>query len=235
MSAQIITVAQHKGGAGKTTLAAHLAVSWAEAGRRVALLDTDPQASLGTWHRQRQSALGRRTQPLAYAAATGWRVHSELDRLGRISELVLVDTPPSAAPEARQSLRSSSAVIVPVQPSPLDLWATRTILDEIRRERSRPLIVLTRVPARARLTADVVAEIARLQSPIAGARLGNRTAFAATLAVGASVADWTMQDEQWCVDAAREIRELSQEVLDFAGLYSTDRYASAGAWVSAGR
>ena len=53
MSAQIITVAQHKGGAGKTTLAAHLAVSWAEA-RRVALLDTDVQGSLGAWYRQRE-------------------------------------------------------------------------------------------------------------------------------------------------------------------------------------
>jgi chromosome partitioning protein len=74
MTAQIITVAQHKGGAGKTTLTAHLAVSWAEAGRRVALLDTDPQISLGIWYREWQSALGRRAQPLAYAVATGWRV-----------------------------------------------------------------------------------------------------------------------------------------------------------------
>src|SRR5687768_1846919 len=76
MAAQIITVAQHKGGAGKTTLVAHVAVTWAEAGQRVAILDTDPQASLGTWHRQRQAALGRRAQPLAYGAATGWRVRS---------------------------------------------------------------------------------------------------------------------------------------------------------------
>ena len=81
MSAQIITVAQHKGGAGKTTLVAHLAVSWAEIGQRVAILDTDPQGSLGTWYRQRQGALGRRAQPLAYGAATGWRVRSALDRL----------------------------------------------------------------------------------------------------------------------------------------------------------
>lgn len=235
MSAQIITVAQHKGGAGKTTLAAHLAVSWAEAGRRVALLDTDPQASLGAWHRQRQSALGRRAQPLAYTAAVGWRARSELDRLSRTSDLILVDTPPGAGAEARLSLRMSVAVLVPVQPSPLDLWATQPILEEVRRERARPLIVLTRVPARARLTTDVVAEISRLQCPIAQARLGSRTAFAATLAVGASVADWSMQDEPWCIDAAREVRELSQEVLDFAGLYSGARYASAGAWVCAGR
>ena len=94
--------------------------------------------------------------------------------------------------------------------------------------------MLTRVPARARLTAEVVAKIARLQSSIAHARLGNRTAYAATLAVGASVADWAMQDEPWCIDAAREIRTLSQEVLDFAGLYADERYASAAGLVSAG-
>ena len=216
MSAQIITVAQHKGGAGKTTLVAHLAVSWAELGRRVALLDTDPQGSLGTWHRQRESGLGRRAQPMAYAAATGWHVGTELDRLSRISDLVLVDTPPSIGPDRRPSLKRSAAVLVPVQPSPLDLWATDSVLDEIQREGSRPLIVLMRVPARARLTAEVVAEIARVPSSVADARLGNRTAYAATLAVGASVADWAMQEEPWCLEAAREIRSLSQEVLDLA-------------------
>ena len=171
MSAQIITVAQHKGGAGKTTLAAHLAVSWAEAGRRVALLDTDPQTSLGVWYGQRQSGMGRRAQPLAYAVASGWHVRSELDRLSRISDLVLVDTPPGSGLDIRTSLKSSAAVLVPVQPSPLDLWATQAVLDEIRREGSRSLIVLTRVPARARLTAEVVAELARLQTSIAEARL----------------------------------------------------------------
>lgn len=216
MSAQIITVAQHKGGAGKTTLAAHLAVTWAEAGQRIAILDTDPQGSLGAWHRQRHAALGRRAQPLAYGAATGWRVRSELDRLSRISDVILVDTPPSAGPDTRPSLRFSTAVLVPVQPSPLDLWATKPVLEEVKRERSRALIVLTRVPARARLTNDVLAELSRLHCPIAAARLGNRTAYAATLAVGASVADWAMQDEPWCIDAAREIKILAEEVLDFA-------------------
>src|SRR4029078_13442371 len=115
-------------------------------------------------------------------------------------------------------------------PSPLDLWATQSVLDEIRREQSRALIVLTRVPARARLTAEVVAEMARLQSFIAHARLGNRTAHGATIAVGASVADWAMQEEPWCVEAAREIRELSQEVLDFAD----DRSTSPPALVAVG-
>jgi chromosome partitioning protein len=94
------------------------------------------------------------------------------------------------------------------------------VLDEVQRERARALIVLTRVPARARLTNEVLAELSRLQSPIAATRLGNRTAYAATLAVGASVADWSMQDEPWCIDAAREIGALSEEVLDFvAGHY----------------
>jgi chromosome partitioning protein len=131
-------------------------------------------------------------------------------------------------------LRFSAAVLVPVQPSPLDLWATRAVLDETQRERSRALIVLTRVPARARLTNEVLAELSRLQSAIALARLGNRTAFAATLAVGASVADWAMQDEPWCLDAAREIKSLSDEVLDFAAGPAAASYAQAGARVLVG-
>jgi chromosome partitioning protein len=234
MSAQIITVAQHKGGAGKTTLVAHLAVTWAERGQRVAILDTDPQGSLGTWYRQRQGALGRRAQPLAYGAASGWRVRSELDRLARISDVILVDTPPSAGPEARPSLRLSALTLIPVQPSPLDLWATKPVIEEARRERLPALIVLTRVPARARLTNDVLAELSRLYCPIATARLGNRTAYAATLAVGASVADWSMQDEPWCLDAAREIKALSEEVLDFAGGQAAAAYAASAERVLVG-
>jgi len=113
MSGHIITVAQHKGGAGKTTLTAHLAVTWAELGRRVAVLDTDPQGSLGLWYRQRQSGLGRRAQPLAYAAATGWRVGAELERLSRISDLVLVDTPPSIGPDRRPSSTRSATCASP--------------------------------------------------------------------------------------------------------------------------
>jgi hypothetical protein len=80
--ARIITIAQQKGGAGKTTMAAHLAVAWAASGRRkVAIIDTDPQGSLTQWHKVREERLAGEASNLTFAAISGWRVRSEIDRL----------------------------------------------------------------------------------------------------------------------------------------------------------
>src|SRR5271170_4665593 len=101
MSAKIITIAQQKGGAGKTTLAAHLALAWASAGRRVAVIDIDPQASLSTWFQHRRERLRATAPDIDVAAITGWRVTAEVERQARNHDVVLVDSPPHAATEAR--------------------------------------------------------------------------------------------------------------------------------------
>src|ERR1700719_3175306 len=68
MAARVITIAQQKGGGGQTTLAAHLAIAWAGAGRSVALVDIDPQGSLGAWHALREERLGSGNTGLDFAA-----------------------------------------------------------------------------------------------------------------------------------------------------------------------
>ena len=76
MAARIITVAQQKGGAGKTTLVAHLAVAWAGAGKRVAAVDIDPQQSLTSWYKLRTELLGEEAAlggRLVVRTITGWR------------------------------------------------------------------------------------------------------------------------------------------------------------------
>lgn len=92
MVARIITIAQQKGGAGKTTMAAHLAVAWAASGRRkVAIIDTDPQGSLTQWHKVREERLAGEASNLTFAAISGWRVRSEIDRLKHTHDLVIID------------------------------------------------------------------------------------------------------------------------------------------------
>jgi chromosome partitioning protein len=212
MKATVFTVAQHKGGAGKTTLAAHLAVSWLTAGRSVALVDIDPQGSLTAWYRRRLMALGERAGRLHLSHASGWRVRSEVEGLSRSYDVIIVDSPPQDGPDTRLAMRLASLVVVPVQPSPLDVWATRPTLDLTQQEKVASMMVLNRVPARARLTGAMVEEIAKLSSPVARAWIGNRTAFAATLAAGIGVADPSVADEIWCIDAAQEIKALSREL-----------------------
>src|SRR5579862_1686549 len=89
-TATIITIAQQKGGAGKTTLAIHLALAWAAEGKRVALLDIDPQASLSNWFRLRRELQGGGAALEALAVA-GWRVATEVERQARSHDIVVID------------------------------------------------------------------------------------------------------------------------------------------------
>ncbi len=208
MPGTIITVAQQKGGAGKTTLAAHLALAWAAAGRRVAVVDIDPQASLSAWFGLRRQRRGEQAAAIEVAAITGWRVNAEVERRARSHDIVLIDSPPHAATEARLAVRAASLVLVPVQPSPMDLWATRATLELARAERVPALVVLNRVPPRANLTETMIGEFAALGVPIARAQIGNRVALAASLADGAGILEAAPGSR-----AAEEIAALAAEIL----------------------
>ena len=97
--AAVITVAQQKGGAGKTTLVANLATAWA--GKlRVAALDMDPQRSLARWAELRGGRGG-----VDIVECAGWRLPTELTRLGRDHDLILVDSPPQIDHDARRVVR----------------------------------------------------------------------------------------------------------------------------------
>ena len=100
MPGMVITIAQQKGGAGKTTLAIHLALAWAAAGKSVAIVDIDPQASLSSWFKLRQQ-LGHGMTAVEAQAVSGWRVAGEVERQARDHDIVLVDSPPHAQTEAR--------------------------------------------------------------------------------------------------------------------------------------
>ena len=208
MAGTVITIAQQKGGAGKTTLAAHLALAWVGQGRNVGVIDIDPQASLSTWFRHRGGP-GRAS--LDVAGITGWRVAGEVERQARAHDLVLVDSPPHAETEARIAIRSARLVLVPVQPSPMDLWATEATLALAKAERVPVLLVLNRVPPRATLAAEMVRAFRKFGAPLAVTEIGNRVALAAALASGQGVTEAAPKSR-----AALEILALAREVLDRA-------------------
>lgn len=188
MAARIFTIAQQKGGAGKTTLAAQLAVAWSRAGRRVQLLDTDPQGSLAAWYAARQKTLGAGIgNHLDVAAIGGWRTATEVDRVAAGHDIVIIDCPPHAESEARAAMRAADLVLVPVQPSPLDLWATRPTLEMAAREKAPVLLLLNRVPARALLTATMITRLGEYQVRVSRRTVGNRIAFADSMASGLTV------------------------------------------------
>jgi chromosome partitioning protein len=189
MAAMVITIAQRKGGAGKTTLAAQLAVAWARGGTRVALLDIDPQASLAAWVDIRRARLGAEAVGFDFAALPGWRAAQWIEDHARTADFVVIDCPPHAETEARMAVRAANLVLIPMQPSALDLWATEATLKMARDERRRPLLVLNRVPPRSGLTDRIVGDLAGSGAPIAETRIGNRIALVRAMAAGLGVTE----------------------------------------------
>ncbi len=207
MPGRVITVAQQKGGSGKTTIAANLAVAYLRQGLSVALLDTDPQGSLGRWFMARR-ALGR-TEGLEFSTSSAWGVSYECEKLRKTADVVLIDTPPKVDADLRPALREADVVLVPVASSHVDLWATDGVLDLARREGRRAVIVMNRMRSGTRLSADVAAAAGALAADLADSTLGNRTVYAETLGQGLGV-----QESGRRGSADAEIEALAREVQD---------------------
>jgi chromosome partitioning protein len=211
MSNQIITIAQQKGGAGKTTLAVHLAVAWSLKGKSVALVDIDPQGSLSRWYALRRENYGNTAIQPEVRTITGWRVSNEVSRLSESHDVVVIDSPPHTQTEAKIAIRSATCVLVPLQPSPMDLWATEPTIKLTLDEKVPALIVMNRVPARGLLTDEIKNSLNYLNIPVANTQIGNRIQLASALLKGRGIGETAAKSS-----AAEEINDLADEILQTA-------------------
>jgi chromosome partitioning protein len=203
--AVVITVAQQKGGAGKTTVAANLAAAFA-ATDRVALIDIDPQRSLKRWHDLRKARL-EEAASLTFSEVSGWRLATELEKLRKSHDIILIDSPPQIETDAKLAVRGADLVLVPVQPSPPDIWAAEGTLKLAATEGRRAMLLLNRVPTSSRLREAVEADLAARKLPMLGQALGNRTAFASAFAAGLGVTEASARSV-----AADELRSLAAQI-----------------------
>ncbi|WP_299359102.1 ParA family partition ATPase [uncultured Paracoccus sp.] len=216
MNGRIITVAQQKGGSGKTTLVVNLACAMRARGLTVALIDTDPQGSLGRWFMERLDRQGD-DPGLDFSTSSAWGASYEAGKLKRSFDIVLIDTPPKIDSDLRPALRVADLILVPVASSHVDLWATEGVLDLAQRERRDPLIVLNRTRPGTRLGAEIAAGIEELGVAVATAHLGNRVAFAQTLGQGQAVSDLPRSP------ARDEAEALVNEIMDRIGSKQGER------------
>jgi chromosome partitioning protein len=185
--AQVIAIAQQKGGAGKTMLAAQLAVAFA-ATLRVAAVDIDPQQSLTAWGRLR-AANPKASTAITVATLSGWRLAAELERLAAAHDLVLIDTPPVIDSDARRAIRGAHLVLIPLNPAPPDLWAAEGTIKLAAEEKRPTALMFNRAPVGGRLRRRLEAEIAARRLTLLDAALGNRAAFATSFADGIGITE----------------------------------------------
>ena len=209
--AVVITIAQQKGGAGKSMLAANLAALWAP-GRRVALLDIDPQASLARWHALR--AADGSLAPLAFSSVSGWRLRGELERLTGGADVLIIDTPPQIDADALRAIRVASLVVVPLQPSLPDVWAAEGTVELAAGERRPLAFVLNRAPARSRLRSEVEKAVAGMGGALLPVSLGSRHAYAQAFAQGMGVTEWRSRS---ATAAAAEFVAVGAAIWEIAG------------------
>ena len=206
MTGKVITVAQQKGGSGKTTLTVNLAVGLAVRGQKVAIVDTDPQGSLGRWFMARREMM---TDPgMEFSTSSAWGVEYEAGKLADAYDFVLVDTPPKADSDLRPALRKAALVLVPVATSHVDLWATESVLDLARRANTPALLVLTRTRIGTKLGAKIAEDAAKIDAGLAKITMANRVLYAETLGRGQGVQDAAPKGP-----AAAEVAALTQEIL----------------------
>ena len=175
---QAITFAQQKGGAGKTTVLAHLAAAWAEAGRSVAVMDLDPQQSLTRW------AALRADPAIALLESRDYRAGGDIKAARRQHDLVLVDCPGAASSLLENAMRESDLVLAPCQPSVMDVWALGSVLDTARKLKRPVRILLNRMPPRLGSLDEVLAALGDARALLLATQLGNRNAYSQAVLTG---------------------------------------------------
>lgn len=207
---RVIALLNQKGGAGKTTLATHLAGELAFAGFRVVLIDADPQGSASDWAERRAQNTQKRLYGVFGLARES--LHVEIPQIAQGADFVVIDGPPRAEAITRSALLAAHLVLVPVQPSAYDVWASSDMVRlvqeaRIYRRELRAAFVINRKVVRTVVGRDARAALADQPLPALAADVSQRIVFADSVAGGVLARE---RDAHGA--AAREIARLAAQV-----------------------
>ena len=208
MLSKVIIIAQQKGGTGKTTLAVHLALAFIKYHNlKVAIIDTDPQGSLGKWFMIREEKK-LPNDNLTFKTASLWGAQYESKALKKDHDIVIIDTPPKIESDARPSIEAADLVLIPMTPSHVDFWATEAIIDIAKKAEKKIFIQINRANERSKLVKKTHEYINTINVKSTNTLIGHRQIYASSMGEGK-----TAIEKQKKSNAVEEIKKLSEQIL----------------------
>ena len=208
MLSKVITICQQKGGTGKTTLAVHLALAFAKLHNlKIAIIDTDPQGSLGKWFVVR-SEKKVSNENLTFKTASLWGAQYESKTLKKDHDIVIIDTPPKIESDARPSIEAADLVLIPMAASHVDFWATGAIIDIAKKAEKKIFIQINRANERSKLVKKTYEYINSINVKSTNTLIGHRQIYASSMGEGK-----TAIEKQKKSNAVEEIKKLSEQIL----------------------
>jgi chromosome partitioning protein len=208
MLSKVITISQQKGGTGKTTLAVHLAMAFIKYHNlKVAIIDTDPQGSLGKWFMIRAEKKVS-NENLTFKTASLWGAQYESKTLKNDHDIVIIDTPPKIESDARPSIEAADLVLIPMAASHVDFWATGAIVEIAKKANKKILAQINRSSQRSKLIDKTKDFIKSLDLQSTETIIGNRQIYTSSMGEGK-----TAVEKQKKGNAVDEIKKLSEQIL----------------------
>ena len=204
----IISIQNQKGGVGKTTLAIHISHALSLKGTKVLLVDADPQGSARDWAAARSDKT-----PFSVIGLDRPTVHRDLPALAKDFDHVVIDGPPRVSDLARSAIIAADIVVVPIQPSPYDVWAADEVIKLIQeasvfKENLKSVFAINRKITNTAIGRDVAEALRSYDIPVLKSSVSQRVAFAESAASGQTVLETDRNGS-----AAREILTLVDELL----------------------